>query len=644
MNDSCAPIRLLVFEDHPEDAKLIQELLAQSRAAFAITIFGRLDDGLNAFTSKPFDIILLDLNLQDSKGVETLNKVVADIPDVPIIVIAGIHDETIAIQSISEGAQDYLVKGQFDSSLLVRTIQYARERKKVENALQESENRYKSLFASNLDCLYKIDKNSHFIMMNHAGAELFGYRTPEEMIGTSAEEIWVDSKERHKFIQVLQHNKMIKSYPFKAKKRNGEIIYLEASSYVLEDVQGAYIGHEGIMRDVTEKRKLEEQLVQSQKIEAIGTLAGGVAHDFNNILTAIIGYTYVVLMKLNKDDPLNYELQQVLAAADRAAMLTQSLLAFSRKQTVHLAPIDISDIISKFGTFVSRLIREDVELHTICAKEELTVMVDRAQIEQALMNLITNAQDAMPRGGRLTIEAKRMQLDGSFILAYGYGKVGEYALISVSDTGIGMDEQTRGKIFEPFFTTKPPGKGTGLGLAMVYGTVKKHEGFINVYSEPRNGTTFKIYLPLTDVPRKKNELQELRKTNKPHGGKETILVAEDDEALRKLMLTVLTDFGYQVIPAMDGIEAIKQFADHKDTIRLALLDVVMPRKNGKQVYKEIISALPDLKVIFMSGYAEGILDDQHIQAGQVAFLIKPISPTDLLQKVREVLDGKPPAV
>jgi CheY-like chemotaxis protein len=308
---------------------------------------------------------------------------------------------------------------------------------------------------------------------------------------------------------------------------------------------------------------------------------------------------------------------------------------------VRLEPIEINDVLKKFGTFLHRLIREDIEISTTTSDEKLTVQADKGQIEQALMNLVTNAQDAMPNGGRLLIETRRCAIDDTFIAAHGYGKPGAYVLISVSDTGSGMDEQTKQKIFEPFFTTKEVGKGTGLGLALVYGTVKKHEGFITVYSEPGRGTTFKIYLPLTDQPSEEPAKTSAFEPVYAAGGSETILIAEDDEAIRTMETSILTNAGYNIIAAVDGMDAIRKYTEHKDSIRLALLDVIMPKKNGQDVYKEIAPFALGLKVIFMSGYTEGVFDSGELRGKDVSFLLKPVSPEELLRKIRSVLnEGK----
>jgi CheY-like chemotaxis protein len=372
-------------------------------------------------------------------------------------------------------------------------------------------------------------------------------------------------------------------------------------------------------------------------MEAIGLLAGGVAHDFNNILTAVVSYSHLTLMKMQENDPLRHYIQQILESSNRAAALTQSLLAFSRKQTVNLTVIDLNEVIKGFEKFLLRLIREDIALETTCAGDTLSVMADRGQIEQMIMNLVTNAQDAMPDGGRLAIETKLVSLDQEFIETRGFGKPGEYALVSVSDTGIGMDEQTKSRGFEPFFTTKEQGKGTGLGLSMVYGIVKKHDGFINVYSEPGKGTTFKIYLPILRVAEDADN-QTTGEPVAPRGGTETLLMAEDDEDLREVNVVMLNHFGYTVIEAVDGVDAVSKFIENKERIQLIILDAIMPRMNGKEAFREIKAMGPEMKFIFMSGYAEDIFTKNGVPDHEAEFILKPVSPDDLLKKIREVLD------
>jgi CheY-like chemotaxis protein len=368
----------------------------------------------------------------------------------------------------------------------------------------------------------------------------------------------------------------------------------------------------------------------------VGQLAGGIAHDFNNILTAIIGYGNLLLMKLKGDDPLRAYADQILASSERAASVTHSLLAFSRKQIINPKPVRVNDIITRVGKLLARLIGEDVDLGLRLTDLDTTVIADSGQIEQMLMNLATNARDAMPEGGHLSVETDFAELDQTYITTHGYGALGTYLVVSVSDTGVGMDEATRERVFEPFFTTKEVGRGTGLGLSIVYGIVKQHGGYINCYSERGKGTTFKIYLPLlTSGTADRAASAEFAP---PKGGTETVLVAEDDKEVRTLVTNILTEFGYTVIEAADGDDAVRQFMDHRETIQLLIIDVIMPRISGKEVYTRIGQVRPGIKALFTSGYTADIVHKKGILEEGTDFITKPIIPQELLMKVREILN------
>ena len=387
--------------------------------------------------------------------------------------------------------------------------------------------------------------------------------------------------------------------------------------------------------DITEHRKLEEQLRHAQKMEAIGTLAGGVAHDFNNILNVIMGYGGMVMDKMDPHSPLREQMNEVLVAAERAATLTKRLLVFSRKEVVNVKPVNVNEIISGIQKMLNRVIGEDIDLQVALADRRLTVLADVGQIEQVLMNLVTNARDAMPKGGHLTITTETAQMDEAYVAAYGYGKPGLYAVIAVTDTGIGMDAAAQTKIFEPFFTTKGIGEGTGLGLAISYGIMKKHNGYIKCYSEPDKGTTFKVYLPLVE-----DTAISGIKAEPPgaiQGGTETILVAEDDPSLRRLVRIILESVGYPVIMAEDGEDAVAKFMQNRDKIKLVILDLVMPKKSGKEAYEEIKKTSPGIRTFFLSGYTMDMISRMEIEKG-MDLVRKPFVPNDLLRKVREVLD------
>jgi len=416
---------------------------------------------------------------------------------------------------------------------------------------------------------------------------------------------------------------------------DGNPVYIETKSYPMKDASGKVTAVIETLNNITEKKTLEDQLRHAQKMEAVGTLAGGIAHDFNNILTAIMGYANIVQMKMQKDDPERDDVTQILESAERAAKLTHSLLAFSSQQVMNTQPLNLNEIIRNMERFTARLIGENIEIRTMLGEGEVIMMADSGQIEQVMMNLIVNARDAMPKGGVLTIRSKVVDADEEFLKSQSYVKHGRYALVSVSDTGIGMDEETKRRIFEPFFTTKEIGRGTGLGLALVYGIVKQHHGYILVDSEPGKGTLFRIYFPLIEPPVE-------RKPTKKHehlpGGGETILVAEDDDTLRKLLQTVLTMGGYKTIMAENGDDAVLKFKEKKDDIQLVLLDMLMPKKNGKEAYDEIIKIKTGIKAIFISGYtANGFKGLEGLEKN-VAFVSKPITPGDLLSRVRETLD------
>jgi two-component system NtrC family sensor kinase len=422
------------------------------------------------------------------------------------------------------------------------------------------------------------------------------------------------------------------------RKKTGELFWEAVSLTPIKNKDGSITHLLAIKEDITERKKLEDQLRQAQKMEAVGQLAGGIAHDFNNILSAIIGYGHLLRDKMGSGDPLRMNVDQILESAEKATEVSHSLLAFSRKQLINSRPVKVNDLISKFEKLICRIIGEDIELKTVLADKGPVVMADLGQMEQVLMNLANNARDAMPQGGSLTISTDLIEMDDAFVEAHGYGRNGSYALISVSDTGVGMNSETRTKIFEPLFTTKEPGKGTGLGLAMVYGIIKQHDGFIDVYSEPGKGTHFKIYLPATEaVPAACVTTESVSAVK---GGTETILVAEDDEKLRKLSEIVLKQYGYRVISAENGQDAINKFREHMDKIQLVILDMIMPGKSGKEAYDEIKLMRPEMKVIFSSGYTADRIDKHKMLEDGFAFLMKPVSPRDLLAKVREVLDKR----
>ncbi len=385
-----------------------------------------------------------------------------------------------------------------------------------------------------------------------------------------------------------------------------------------------------------ERRRLEDQLRQAQKMEAVGLLAGGIAHDFNNILTAIMGYGSLLQSLLPTEDPLRTYVDQILTASVKAATLTQSLLAFSRKQVLSIEPVDVNGVIENISKLLSRIMGEHIEVKTDLSAIPLHVMADKGQLEQVLMNLATNSRDVMPEGGCFVVSTEMIELDDSYAQFGDYLQTGKYVSISASDTGFGMDEETRQKIFEPFFTTKEAGKGTGLGLSIVYGIIKQHKGFVEVQSSRGRGTTFRMLLPMVEEGTESHNCQVQDRL--ASGGSETILVAEDNEAVRDLVKDVLEKSGYRVIHAVDGEDAVARFNESPQAVDLALLDVVMPKKGGVRVFEELQRGKPELKVLFMSGYVNDVEARKEISEKGLSFLKKPLSLDELLFKIREILD------
>ncbi len=438
------------------------------------------------------------------------------------------------------------------------------------------------------------------------------------------------------FFNALFSGSSFSSLDHRIRHKSGLIRWIRNRVVPSADAKGILVGFDGLITDITEQRNLEVQLRQSQKMEAIGTLTSGIFHDFNNILMAIMGHAELLRMKMDADDPRIEHVSSLSNLVDRAGDLTGRLLAFTRKESVSLKPVRLNGLVRGLEQLLPPMLGERIALRRHLFRGELTVMADQGQIEQVLMNLVTNARDAMPDGGELSIETALFELDAAFQGRHGYGVAGRYALVSVVDTGVGIPKEIRERIFEPFFTTKEPGKGTGLGLSIVYNIIKMHSGFINCYSEPGEGTVFKVYLPLAEAAAE--EVRTERQTG-AITGTEQVLVADDDHDMRRIMVQALQTFGYQVIEAGDGDDAVRKFLDQVDRVQCLVLDVAMPGKNGKQAYDEISLVRPDLPVIFTSGYTADGARKRGVPVDEHPLLSKPVSPTVLAKAVRTVLDA-----
>jgi two-component system, cell cycle sensor histidine kinase and response regulator CckA len=516
---------------------------------------------------------------------------------------------------------------------VVLVFRDATESRRAQQQLEESERRYRLLFENNPQPMWVFDAETlAFLAVNYAAIETYGY-TREEFLSITLRDIRPveDIPALMEDVRSREGRPLHRSGPWRHRKKDGTLITIEIVSHPIDF--GGRKARLVLASDITERKKLEEQFHQAQRLESIGRLAGGVAHDFNNLLTVINGYTEMVLQDESEDDPNREMLDEVLAAGARAAALTQQLLTFSRKQLIQPVVVNLNDIVSDIERMLRRLIGEDVRLVTKLSGDLGRVKADGGQLQQVIMNLAINARDAMPNGGSLLLEAANVTFDEEYATLHPEVPGGEYVMLAVTDTGTGMTPEVKARLFEPFFTTKPKGSGTGLGLATVYGIVKQSGGWIWVYSEPGNGTTFKIYLPRTDeaIPQPRPVLKTDAR------GRETILVVEDQLEVRTIAIAALQRFGYTVLSAVSGEEALSIASGFLGRIDLLLTDVVMPGMNGRDLAWRLRVERADIRVLLMSGYTENAMADRADLDAEFGYVQKPFTPDTLAEKVREAL-------
>ena len=515
-------------------------------------------------------------------------------------------------------------------------------RRRMEQALRASEAHFRSLVEDAPFGIYRTTVDGGFVAVNPALVAMLGYASADELLAADlATAIYYDATERARLIGSYHETHDIRNIEVRWKRKDGTPIWVRLNGRGVTDAAGVLGGFEVIVEDVTERRTLEDQLRLTQRLEAVGRLAGGIAHDFGNLITAITGYCDLLLRSLSAEDPRRADVEDIRATSQRAAALTRQLLAYSRRQVLKPQVLDLHDVAADMSSLLHRVLGEDTPLVIASRPGVGVVRADRGQLEQVLMNLAVNARDAMPRGGRLTIEIARVTLDEAYSRLHANAPPGPYALLAVTDTGVGMDAETRAHLFEPFFTTKPPGKGTGLGLATVYGIVKQSGGFIWVYSEPGEGTTFKIYLPSVTgdaVALAARTDASQRPVTGTSQGTETVLLVEDETVVRSTMRRFLEAAGYAVLEAGDGLEALAVAGDRPDTeIHILVTDIVMPRLKGHELAARFHALRPRARVLFTSGHTGQAIADA-LPAG-AALLAKPFTPDALTRKVREVLDA-----
>ena len=527
-----------------------------------------------------------------------------------------------------------------DRLLFTAAVQDITERKRAEEALRESEERFRQIAENITEVFWLTDpQRTEVIYVSPAYEEIWG-RSRQSLCQSPAS--WgktIHSEDRQRVLEAVTAKQVKGEFDmeYRIVRPDGSIRWIRDRAYPILNEKGEVHRIAGIAEDITQEKQLAEQFRQSQKMDAIGQLAGGIAHDFNNLLTAIDGYSGFVLEQVASDNPLRKDVEEIKKATERAAALTHQLLAFSRRQVMQPARLNLNELVAGMEGMLRRLIGENIELVTVCAPDLAPVRADPHQFEQVIMNLTVNARDAMLEGGRLTIETANVGLDEPFIQQHVGAQLGAYAMLSVSDTGCGMDAGVQKHLFEPFFTTKEKGKGTGLGLSTVYGIVKQSGGYISVYSEPGRGSCFKIYLPQVVEPAAEKPVQAAPAN--AAGGTETILLVEDEEAVRALAAKVLRAKGYTVLEAGDGKEAQTVLKEHTGSLHLLVTDVVMPKMGGPELAKWLRRVRRGLKVLFMTGYTDHSAFREGMLPPGTALLSKPFSPQGLAQKVREVLDG-----
>jgi len=634
-------IRILLAEDNPDDATLIKRELLKSGVDVTIR---RVDSAAAfriALDEVDPDVVLTDHSMPQFTAHDAL-KIARDTrPQTPVIVVTGSLDEETAADYIKEGAADYILKTHL--TRLPAALVGALERRRAliataaaHKALLGSEAKFAKAFNANPSGMAITTMDGGVVDVNEAFVRTLGY-SREEAIGRSSVELglWPSAAERTSVIREAQALGRVQTAEIEVRTKEGVSRTLLYSAELIE-LDGA--PHFLVLTtDITERRQLEDQLRQAGKMEAVGQLAGGVAHDFNNILTAILGYADLLAADLPAADRRLEDVDEIRKAARRATALTRQLLAFSRKQVLEPRVLGLNELVDNMDKMLRPILGENVEFRAAPAADLHAVRADPNQIEQVILNLAINARDAMPKGGKLTIETANVELDADYAARHATVVPGHYVMLAVGDTGTGMDEATQKRIFEPFFTTKEAGRGTGLGLSTVYGIVKQSGGTIWVYSELGKGTTFKIYLPAVDAPAE--GLGRAAAPAKDLSGTETVLLVEDDEQLLHLAQRALAARGYTVLAADRGAAALDIARRHQGSIHALLTDVSIPDMDGRALAVALRAGRPEMRVLYMSGYADQAIVHHGVLDADAAYLPKPFTTEAIARRVREVLDA-----
>ena len=640
-------IRVLLVDDDEDDFVVTRSLFTElGRDKYQLEWARSFTEGRKAIAEGRHDIYLLDYYLGEETGLELLARAVSDGCKSPLILLTGRGDREVDMAAMKAGAADYLIKDQIDAGQLERSILHSLERSQTLEALRQSEERYAIAVRGAREGIWDWDLLSNQVYFSPRWKEMLGFSDSE--IGHSPDE-WFSRIHPENIGQVKAELTahlagLIPSFQSEHRMRHrlGHYLWMACQGLAIRDqVSGKATRLAGSQSDITEQLSLEAQFRQAQKMESVGQLAAGVAHDFNNILTVIQGHADLMMGLPELTEKAHEPLREISAATRRASNLTRQLLTFSRRQIIQPKPLDLNEVIANIATMLQRILGEDVSLEFKSEADLPAIFADAGMMEQVVMNLALNSRDAMPDGGHLILETTSVVLSELKAQQNREARPGHFVALSVSDSGCGMDEATLSKIFEPFFTTKEVGHGTGLGLATVYGIVKQHEGWIEVESQPGEGTTFRIFFPASS--------QQIEPVAEPGeflsvaGGKETILLVEDEPGLRGLQKQVLESYGYTVLEAASGDEAWKLWPEASAGVDLLLTDMIMPGQlNGKELARKLTSEKPGLKVIYVSGYSGDVLGDDFFLQEGINFLQKPYHPFRLAQMVRNCLDAAGP--
>ncbi|WP_346291374.1 hybrid sensor histidine kinase/response regulator [Sphaerothrix gracilis] len=628
--NSQTPIQVLLIEDNPGDRRLLQELLREvDSVPITFAYADCLSQGIHSLRENDFDLILLDLFLPDSQGFATFTQLQQRERETPIIVTTGLNDETLALRAVQAGAQDYLVKGQITGDLLVRSIRYAIERKRAEQKIREQA----ALLDIATDAILVRDARNQILFWNKGAERLYGWTVEEALEKNSFDLLYDDMSTQAEEAQ----QKLVVENEWQGElqqiTKTGQVIVVESRWTLVRDEEGQPKFILVVSTDITDKKQLETQFYRAQRLESLGTLAGGIAHDLNNMLTPILGIAKLLPHLIPDIDQKTSEFLEILThSTERGAELVKQVLTFARGIEGQYQMIPVENLISEVNQLIEHTFPKSVEISASVADDLWMVTGDTTHLHQVLMNLCVNARDAMPDGGQLSLTAKNVWVEPNLTQGHPEAQAGPHVMITVQDTGTGISPQILDRVFEPFFTTKGAGQGTGLGLSTVIGILKSHKGFIQVASQSGQGTQFKIYLPAVNA----EAGQSLVNPQADTGQGQMILVVDDEGPIREITKTILEAYNYRALTACDGIEAIALYRQYGPEISAVLIDLMMPKMGGEAVIRALRQIEPQVQLIATSGLASNEQKEITQDLGVSAFLPKPYTPEALLHALSEL--------